>query len=148
MGNRHRYIMWLVLAGVVMLLGALIVAIAMDVKISTRTSVAILAVCGVISVALIMTSSRIPVGPVAATIELPDDAAGAIGADDGKISNWIFLADSYVKRQEFESAEKLYRRAVEAGHRPAAASLSEVLYELGRDQEAAFYRQMSAEAGD
>lgn len=147
MGNRHRYVMWLVLAGVVMLLGALIVAIAMDVTISTQTSVAILAVCGVISLALILTGSRRPAGGVA-KVNQPDESAGLVGADAGTVSNWIFLADAYVERQEFTSAEKLYRRAVEAGHRVAAASLSEVLYELGKDQEADYYKRLAAEAGE
>ncbi|TDE00512.1 sel1 repeat family protein [Jiangella asiatica] len=146
-GNRLRYVMWFVLAGVVLLLAALIVAIAMDVQISTRTSAVILAACGVISVALIVGSSRLT-GPRRNGTDQSASGGDAGGPAAGTISNWMFLADAYVERGEFEAAEKLYRRAADAGHGPAMTRLGEVLYELGNDEEAAHYRRLAAESGD
>src|SRR5687768_14266080 len=95
-GNRLRYVMWIVLGGVVLLLAALIVAIAMDVQISTGASAAILAACGVISAALIISSSRLPVQRP----DGPDRSAESGQVNDpsaGNISNWMFLADAYVE---------------------------------------------------
>ncbi|MBB5787590.1 tetratricopeptide repeat protein [Jiangella mangrovi] len=146
-GNRLRYVMWIVLGGVVLLLAALIVAIAMDVQISTGASAAILAACGVISAGLIISSSRLPVkravGP-----DQPAESGQVSDPSAGNISNWMFLADSYVERREYESAERFYRRAADAGHGPAMARLGEVLYELGRDDEAAHYRDRARELGE
>lgn len=149
-GNRLRYVMWIVLAGVVLLLAALIVAIALDMQISTGASAAILVACGVISAALIVSSSRlaaqrrVEVAAAAESAQVTDPST----ASDGNISNWMFLADAYVGREEYEPAERFYRRAADAGHGPAVARLGEVLYELGRDDEAAFYRRKARELGD
>ncbi|SDT71330.1 hypothetical protein [Jiangella sp. DSM 45060] len=145
-GNRLRYVMWFVLAGVVVLLAALIVAIAMDVEISTAASATILAVCGVVSAALVVGSRALAQQPVVGTDQTVDSAQ-VNDPSAGNISNWMFLADSYVERQEFDSAERFYRRAADAGHGPAMARLSEVLYELGRDDEAAYYREKGREVG-
>ncbi|PSL05411.1 hypothetical protein CLV30_104281 [Haloactinopolyspora alba] len=144
-GNRLKYAMWVVLGGVIVLLAALIVAITIGVEISTGASAGILAACGVISVALIVSSSRLSSNRQAGT----DQSARSSGdpAVSGNVSNWVFLADAYVAREEFESAERLYRRAVEAGHVAALARLGEVLYELGRDDEAEYYRRRAREAG-
>lgn len=144
-GNRLKYVMSFVLAGVVLLLAALIVAIAMDVQISTRTSAAILVACGVISVALILTSSRLG-GQRRGTDQPVEEPVPGTGPPAGNVSNWMFLADAYMEREEFESAEKLYRRAADAGHVPAMVRLGEVLYEMGRDDEAEHYRQRAREA--
>jgi TPR repeat protein len=146
-GNRLRYVMWFVLAGVVVLLAVLIVAIAMDVQISTGASAAILVACGVVSAALIVSSSRLAAQRGAGA----DQSAESGQVNDpsaGNISNWMFLADRYVARQEYESAERFYRRAADAGHAPAMARLGEVLYELGRDDEAAYYREKAREVDD
>lgn len=146
-GNRLRYVMWIVLGGVVLLLAALIVAIALDVQVSTGASAAILVACGVISAGLIISSSRLPVqravGP-----DQPAESGEVTDPSAGNISNWMFLADAYVERREYDSAERFYRRAADAGHGPAMARLGEVLYELGRDDEAAYYREKSRELGD
>ncbi|WP_026874346.1 hypothetical protein [Jiangella gansuensis] len=146
-GNRLRYVMWFVLAGVVVLLAALIVAIAMDVEISTRASAGILAACGVVSVALILSSSKLA-APRRNGTHRYAPTGDADGPAAGTISNWMFLADAYVERGEFAAAEKLYRRAAEAGHSPALARLGEVLYELGRDEEATYYRNLARDIGD
>lgn len=149
-GNRLRYVMWIVLAGVVLLLAALIVAIAMDVEISTATSATILAVCGVVSAALVVGSRALAQQAVVGTVVGTDQSADAAQVSDpsaGNISNWMFLADAYVERQEYESAERFYRRAADAGHTPAMGRLGEVLYELGRDDEAAYYRDRAREHG-
>ncbi|TDC51454.1 hypothetical protein E1212_11725 [Jiangella ureilytica] len=147
-GNRLRYVMWIVLAGVVLLLAALIVAIAMDVQISTAASAAILAACGVISAALIISSSRLPVRRAVGPAQSAHDSGQVTDPSAGNISNWMFLADAYVERREYESAERFYRRAADAGHGPAMARLGEVLYELGRDDEAAYYRDRAREIGE
>ncbi|WP_116949112.1 tetratricopeptide repeat protein [Jiangella endophytica] len=145
-GNRLRYVMWFVLAGVVLLLAALIVAIAMDVEISTAASATILAVCGVVSAALVVGSRALAQQPIVGT-DQSGDSAQVTDPSAGNISNWMFLADAYVERQEYESAERFYRRASDAGHTPAMARLGEVLYELGRDDEAAYYRDKAREFG-
>lgn len=145
-GNRLRYVMWTVLAGVVLLLAALIVAIAMDVEISTASSATILAVCGLISAALVVGSRALAQQPVVGT-DQPVDSTQVTDPSAGNISNWMFLADAYMERQEFESAERFYRRAADAGHAPAIGRLGEVLYELGRDGEAAYYRDRARELG-
>ncbi|TDD70471.1 hypothetical protein E1262_09545 [Jiangella aurantiaca] len=144
-GNRLRYVMWIVLAGVVALLAALIVAIAMDIQISTATSATILAACGVISAALVVGSRALAQQPV--RTDQAADSGQVTDPSAGNISNWMFLADAYVERREFESAERFYRRAADAGHVPAMARLGEVLYELGRDDEAAYYRDKARELG-
>ncbi|PZF82803.1 hypothetical protein [Jiangella anatolica] len=144
-GNRLRYVMWLVLAGVVALLAALIVAIARDVQISTAASATILAACGVISGALVVGSRALAQQQAAAEQPVQSDQVSDPSA--GTISNWMFLADAYVEREEFESAERFYRRAADAGHGPAMARLGDVLYELGRDDEAAYYRERAREHG-
>lgn len=146
-GNRLRYVMWIVLAGVVLLLAALIVAIAMDVQISTGASAAILVACGVISAGLIISSSRLPVKRSVGSDQSPDHGQ-VTDPSAGNISNWMFLADAYVERREYDSAERFYRRAADAGHGPAMSRLGEVLYELGRDDEAAYYRERARELGD
>lgn len=143
-GNRLRSLMWLVFAGVIVLLIMLIAAIASGVQISTGTSAAILAACGVISVALILSSSRTASGQARGADQI-QDFSGTDAA--GNVANWIFLADAYVEREEFESAEALYRRAADAGHVGAMNNLSEVLYELGRDDEAEYYRRRARDAG-
>ena len=143
-GNRLRYLMWLVLAGVIVLLIALIVAIARGVEISTFTSAGILAACGVIAVALIVTSSRPTTSARSGTDQIESHEGG--GTVPGQVANWMLLADACVQREEFAAAEQLYRRAVENGHVAALSRLSEVLYELGRDDEAAYYRRKAHEA--
>lgn len=144
-GNRLRYVMWFVLAGVVVLLAALIVAIAMDVQISTATSATILAACGVISAALVVGSRALAQQPVGT--DQTADSGRVTDPSAGNISNWMFLADAYAERRELEAAERFYRRAADAGHAPAIARLGEVLYELGRDDEAAYYRDKARELG-
>lgn len=137
--------MWLVFAGVTLLLVALIVAIAMGSEISTATSALILLACGVISAALVVVSSRSPADRAGSEAGQSTRTTGDWGA--GQVSNWVFLADTYAEREEFEYAEKLYRRAAEAGHTRAMSSLGEVLYEMGRDDEAEYFRQRAREAG-
>lgn len=144
-GNRLRYLMWFVLAGVIVLLIVLIVAIAMGAEISTFTSAGILAACGVIAVALIVTSSRPAQSAGSGTDQLDGSDGG--GTIPGHVANLMILADACVQREEFDRAEQLYRRAVDNGHVPALGPLSEVLYELGRDDEAAYYRRKAQEAG-
>lgn len=138
--------MSLALAIVVVLLAALIVAIVLDVKVSIQTSAIILVACGAVSVVLILSSSRLTADRNRG-INRQSTPSGVVSTDTGQISNWIFLADAYVERAEFESAEKLYRRAANAGHVGAMARLGEVLYELGRDDEAEYYRRRAREAG-
>lgn len=142
-GNRLRNVMWIVLAGVVLLLAALIVAIARGVEISAAASAGILVACGLISVTLIVSSSRM-ITDRGGTDRVQDFSGE--GSAAGNVANWIVLADAHADRQEFEAAEKLYRRAAEAGHVGAMARLSEVLYELGRDEEAEYYRTQAREA--
>jgi TPR repeat protein len=144
-GNRLRHVMWIVLAGVVVLLATLIVAIAMDVQISTAASATILAACGVISAALVVGSRALAQQQVGTDQQI--ESGPVTDPSAGNLSNWMFLADSYVERGEFESAERFYRRAADAGHGPAMARLGEVLYELGRDDEAAYYRDRARELG-